>query len=426
MLRLPRVVLAVVGVVMKSLKVRVAVSTAVLAVGAALVVAGPAQAGYSAVNDTTQAADFYTPPSPLPAGKDGDVIRSEPMTVHLGLSAKAQRIMYLTRDAKNQPIAVTGTVLTPNTPWLGLGKRPVIGYAVGTQGLGDQCAASKQLETGLEYEGVYIEGLLMRGYGVVVTDYQGLGTPGEHTYVNRAAQGHAVLDSVRAAQRLPDAGLPADGPVVTFGYSQGGGASASAAELQPTYAPELKLKGAYAGAVPAELKSVGKSLDGSYAVALLGYAVSGLEAAYPDQIDLDQYLNDQGKQLVEQGRKECLVESLALHAFTKSETLTKDGRPVSAYMDEEPFNTLVNEQKLGNRKPSAPVLVLHSTLDDIVPFEQGKQMAKDWCSKGAKVQFKSLELPTHIAAIPNTAPYVFPWLEGVVAGVPQLSNCGTF
>lgn len=410
---------------MKSLKFRVAATTSVLAVAAALIVSGPALAGTESAA-VTPAADFYTPPSPLPAGNDGDVIRSEPMTVHLGLSAKAQRIMYLSRDTHGKQIAVTGTVLTPNMPWAGLGKRSVVGYAVGTQGLGDQCAASKQLETGLEYEGVYIEGLLMRGYGVVVSDYEGLGTPGEHTYVNRAAQGHAVLDSVRAAQRLGAANLPDDGPVATFGYSQGGGASASAAELQPTYAPELKLKGAYAGAVPADLKAVGRSLDGSYAVALLGYAVSGLEAAYPEQIDLDQYLNDAGKQLLASGRKECLVESIALHAFTKSETLTKDGRPVTAYMDEEPFNSLVNDQKLGNRKPSAPTLVLHSSLDDIVPFEQGKQLAKDWCAKGAKVQFQSLSLPTHIVAIPNTAPYVFPWLEGVFSPLPGPSNCGSF
>lgn len=394
-------------------------------VGGAVLVAGPAQAGSS--DENLAAADFYTPPASLPAGQDGDVIRSEAMTVHGGLQAKAQRIMYLTRNTHGEQIAVTGTVLTPHSPWLGLGPRPVIGYAVGTQGLADQCAPSKQLETGLEYEGLYISGLLMRGYGVAVTDYEGLGTPGEHTYVNRAAQGQAVLDSVRAAQRLPAADLPDNGPVATFGYSQGGGASASAAELQPTYAPELKLKAAYAGAVPAELKSVGKSLDGSYAVALLGYAVSGLEAAYPDKIDLSQYLNEKGMQLLEDGRKECLVESLALHAFTKSETLTKDGRPVAAYMDEEPFNSLVNEQRLGNRKPAVPTLVLHSQLDDIVPFEQGRQMARDWCAKGARVQFQSLQLPTHVGAIPNTAPYVFPWLEAALASpLPPPSNCGSF
>lgn len=411
---------------MASLRSRITVIAAVLAAGAAVLVAGPALAGPSAPVQAASAEDFYTPPSPLPAGKDGDVIRSKAVTVHGGLQAKAQRIMYLSRDTHGEPMAVTGTVLTPHQPWLGLGKRPVVGYAVGTQGMGDQCAPSKQLEVGIEYEGLYIAGLLARGYGVVVTDYQGLGTPGLHTYVNRVAQGNAMLDSVRAAQRLPEANLPDDGPVVTFGYSQGGGASASAAELQPTYAPELKLKGAYAGAPPADLKAVGRSLDGSYAATLLGYAVVSLEAAYPDKIDLDDYINERGKQLFEQAKKSCLVDGLLLGAFTQSKDLTKDGRPVSDYMGEEPFDSVVSDQRLGQRKPSAPVLVLHSTLDDIVPFEQGRQMARDWCAKGAKVRFKSLELPTHIGAIPNTAPYVFPWLEAVVAGVPLPSNCGTF
>ncbi|MGH3431830.1 MAG: lipase family protein [Thermocrispum sp.] len=411
---------------MASLKSRVAVVAATLAAGAAVLVAIPAQAGPSPAAPARVAADFYTPPSPLPSGQDGDVIRSEPMLVHAGLQAKAQRIMYLSRDARGEPMAVTGTALTPHTPWIGLGKRPVIGYAVGTQGMADHCAPSKQLEIGIEYEGVYIAGLLARGYGVVVSDYQGLGTPGVHTYVNRTAQGNAVLDSVRAAQRLPAAGLPDDGPVVTFGYSQGGGASASAAELQPTYAPELKLKGAYAGAPPADLKAVGRSLDGSYAATLLGYAVVGLEAAYPEQIDLDDYLNDRGKQLFEQAKNSCLIDGLLLGAFSQSKDLTKDGRPVSEYMDEEPFDSLVTDQQLGKRKPAAPVLVLHSAQDDIVPFEQGRQMAQDWCGRGAKVRFQSLQLPTHVGAIPNTAPYVFPWLESVVAGIPLPSNCGSF
>lgn len=178
--------------------------------------------------------------------------------------------------------------------------------------------------------------------------------------------------------------------------------------------------------MPADLKAVGRSLDGSYAATLLGYAVVSLEAAYPEQIDLDQFLNDKGKQLFEQAKSSCLVDGLLLGAFTQSKDLTLDGRPVSAYMDEEPFNSIVNDQKLGNRKPSAPMLVLHSSLDDIVPFEQGKQMAKDWCAKGAKVQFQSLSLPTHIVAIPNTAPYVFPWLEGIFSPLPGPSNCGSF
>ncbi len=95
--------------------------------------------------------------------------------------------------------------------------------------------------------------MLARGYSVAVTDYEGLGTPGSHTYMARASQAHAVLDVVRAAQRLGNPELVAGGPVALAGYSQGGGASAAAVELAAQYAPELNLKGAYAGAVPADL-----------------------------------------------------------------------------------------------------------------------------------------------------------------------------
>ena len=55
---------------------------------------------------------------------------------------------------------------------------------------------------------------------------------------NQLVQGRAVLDSVRAAQRLNGSGLSAANPVGIVGYSQGGGGAASAAELAAAYAPE--------------------------------------------------------------------------------------------------------------------------------------------------------------------------------------------
>lgn len=339
--------------------------------------------------------------------------------------AKAQRIMYLSTDTHGNPMAVTGTVLTPNSSWLGLGPRPIVGFAVGTQGMGDQCAPSKQLAAGSEYEGAFISGLLERGYGIAVTDYQGLGTPGNHTYVNRAAEANAVLDSIRAAQRLPVADLPDAGPVLTAGYSQGGGASAAAAEVAASYAPELKLKGAYAGAPPADKAAVGRNLDGSHAAALLGYAIIGLDAAYPE-LGIPALLNERGTQLWAQVEKECVVESIALHAFTQSKDLTKDGRPVTAYMDEEPFASTVAEQKLGQRKPAVPALVVHSRVDDIVPYEQGRQMARDWCGRGANVQFRTLTSGTHVGAVPEASSQAFMWMEERFSGFPQFSNCGTF
>lgn len=60
--------------------------------------------------------------------------------------------MYHSRSTAGADIAVTGTVLTPTSAWTGAGPRPVVGFAVGTQGPGPQCAPSKQLSAGSEYE----------------------------------------------------------------------------------------------------------------------------------------------------------------------------------------------------------------------------------------------------------------------------------
>ncbi|MGH3715056.1 MAG: lipase family protein [Micromonosporaceae bacterium] len=410
---------------MKLLRSRILILAAATAIGAAALATGTAQATTATATSRVAAADFYTPPSPLPAGADGDVIRHEPMNFYNGSQATAQRIMYLSRNTHGERIAVTGAILTPRSPWFGIGARPIIGYGVGTQGMGDQCAPSKIMGSFMEYEDTYLSGLLSRGYAIAVTDYEGLGTPGNHTYVNRASEAYALLNVVRAAQRLPAADLPDAGPVATFGYSQGGGASAAAVELAASYAPELKIKGGYAGAPPAELKAVGRSLDGHYAAAFLGYAVISLDTAYPE-LGIPALLNERGTQLFAEVAKECIAESLAKHAFTRSETLTKDGRPVTAYMDEEPFNSRVNEQRIGLRKPAVPTLVLHSSGDDIVPYEQGRQMARDWCARGATVQFTTLSTATHVGAIPETANHVFPWLEQRFAGIPAGGNCGRF
>lgn len=384
----------------------------------------------TATGAAAEPSSFYEPPSPLPAGENGDIIRHEPSEFFLDplravpAQADVQRIMYRSTDTHGDPVAVTGTVLTPHTPWLGKGERPIIGYAVGTQGQGDQCAPSKQLAAGREYEGLFLEGLLTRGYGVAITDYEGLGTPGTHTYANRASQAHAVLDAVRAAQRLDEAGLPDDGPVATSGYSQGGGASAAAAELQADYAPGLDFRGSYAGAVPADLGAVAKFLDGSAYFGFVGYAINGMEAAYPE-LDTDEILNERGERLLDEVEQQCVFETVARYPFTQSATLTEDGRPLSAYLDEEPYASVLAEQRIGNRAPEAPVLVAHSFLDDTVPYEQGRSMARSWCEQGATVQFSTYASPTHVATAGAAFPEAFAFLEARFAGFPARHNCGT-
>ena len=102
--------------------------------------------------------EFYTTPIPLPNGRPGDLIRSEPMRLVYepsgelgGWMARGTRIMHLSNDSRGKPNAVTGTYLEPDRPWPGTGPRPLIAYAPGTQGQGDQCAPSRAFPQGIHF-----------------------------------------------------------------------------------------------------------------------------------------------------------------------------------------------------------------------------------------------------------------------------------
>lgn len=368
---------------------------------------------------------FYEAPAVLPS-TNGAVIRSEKVDFLLdpldatSLVRNANRVLYRTTNRTGKAIAVSGTVLVPRSPWIGVGSRPVIGYAPGTQGMADRCAPSRLFSEGIEYEGIGIEGLLQRGYAVAMPDYEGLGTVGVHTYMDRVSQGRATLDAVRAAQRLAGTGLSATSPVGLMGYSQGGGAAASAVELAPTYAPELRLKGAVVGAVPADLARVATNLDGGLFSAFAFFALRGLAASH--DLDLSPYLNEAGRAAMDDVEQDCVFD-LFDHAFTKSKDLSANGQPMSELMKQQPFASIIESQRIGTIRPTVPVLVTHSALDDTIPYGVGKAMARSWCGKGANVYFSTNLAPAHVGGMVPHIAEALPFFEARFAGLPQLSNC---
>ncbi len=368
---------------------------------------------------------FYQAPATLPPA-DGDIVRSEPIRYLLDpagvtdVAFDSTRILYRSTNRTGEPHAVSGSVLVPEAPWIGPGRRPVIGYAVGTQGVGDTCAPSRLFSESIEYEALFMAGLLARGYALAVTDYEGLGTAGMHTYMDRVSQGHAVLDAVRAAQRLPGSGLTATSPVGFYGYSQGGAAAASAAELAASYAPELKVKGSVVGAVPADLTALPGAIDGSLWAEFTWFAIAGLSASY--DVDMAGYLNDAGAKMFAEISDDCVFD-LFNAAFTDSREFTADGSNLEELIGVEPFRSMIADQRIGRIRPSAPVLVSHSLLDDIVPHRVGKQLATDWCDRGAKVRLSTNATPLHVGGMLNNATEVYGFFEARFAGLPATSSC---
>ncbi|MDX6429392.1 MAG: hypothetical protein QOE54_1758 [Streptosporangiaceae bacterium] len=359
--------------------------------------------------------DFYTPPSPLPAGPPGGIIRSRAVTSPTA-SAKAWQILYRSADAGGTPIAISGTVLVPTAAYAG--DRPLIAYAAGTQGWGDQCAPSREMASKSFDEQFAVDNLLAKGWAVVVTDYPGLGTPGTELYNVGVAEGYAVLDSLRAARDLPGTGLSRTTQVAIEGYSQGGGTAGWAAQQQPAYAPDLRLVGVAAGGIPANLQAVAQNINGSPFFAFLAGTAAGFDAAYP-ALGMSGYLTDAGKTALQRLSGMCQTEALLTYAGKRIEDYTI-GRVNP--MNNADWKAVLDANNLGGTRPGAPILQYHGLLDEVIPPASEQALHRTYCSMGVatRLNFYPGDHPvTQVLAQSD----VGAWIADRIAGKTPPRNC---
>ncbi|MEV7420568.1 lipase family protein [Streptomyces sp. NPDC089919] len=353
------------------------------------------------------------------AGAPGDLVSVEPSAFHplpgQWTNTRAWKVHYRSTTADGAPDVVSGTVIVPQDGRTG--PRPLVTYAVGTVGLGDSCAPSANFPRGTALEANLIQQLTLRGWAVAVTDYEGLGTPGVHTYTVGPSAGHAMLDVARAAQRLPGAGLSADGPVGIMGYSQGGQASSWAAELAASYAPELKVKGTATGGVPADLRAVADFNDGSYGSGLIFMAAAGQDAAFPE-LRLDSYLTPAGRALVDFFKDNCVAIDAGIGSFKKISDLTTVNP-----LDRPDWQARLDQSKLGRRAPAAPVYQYHALADELIPYAVDRTLRADWCARGAAVHWETILLGEHVSGVITQSVAAGNWLADRFAGRPERGNC---
>ncbi|ADD40621.1 lipase family protein [Stackebrandtia nassauensis] len=228
---------------------------------------------------------------------------------------QAFRIHYQGMGYRGRPRLISGSVFipagaAPATGW------PVVGYAHGTCGLADKTAPSRTGFFRLERE--FLSGWLRAGFAVAATDYEGLGTPGPHPYLDGVAAADDIVDAVRAARQLD---APVDDQWFAVGYSQGGHAALHAAAMATQYAPELRFNGTAALAPVSYLR---EQVDAKTALAdgpvsaILPFILVGLRAKHP-HFDCRDHLDDMGDELADLAERGSLVE-----LFKATKGLTND------------------------------------------------------------------------------------------------------
>lgn len=351
---------------------------------------------------------FYVPPAGYEQTTPGTILRQRSVTVTgLGIPIPVRSTQFLVRssDAHDRPVAVASTLMVPLTPYPGV--RPLLSYQQAIDSLGDQCNPSYTLRTGTMQEMALLAQGLMRGWAVVTTDFQGP----RNAYGAGRMAGHAVLDGIRAARTQVG-----NVPVGMWGYSGGGQATAWAAELAPSYAPELPLVGAAEGGVPADLTSVITKVDGTVFSGVVLAAVFATAREYPSLLTL---LNDEGKATAERIADMCQAELAVTLAGRRLNEFTTSSDPLATPVAQ----AVLADNALGGRAPVTPVFLFHAYFDQLIPVEVGRQLKADYCAGGTKVLYYEDYVTEHIGLDITAAPLAVSYLADRFAGRPAPSSC---
>ncbi|MDN8249260.1 alpha/beta fold hydrolase [Acinetobacter baumannii] len=214
-----------------------------------------------------------TNPSGTPTNNiQNPVVKVEAYTsTNLGsVAAESSILTYKMLGQSGQEVQATSLVFTPNTP-PPVGGWPIVVWAHGTTGVADVCAPSKAALADSTKD--LISKLLAAGYVVVAPDYEGLGTPGIHPFLNVKSEAFSITDAVVATRNyLSQRNLLTSKKWVTVGHSQGGHAALGAAQYASR--AQLEYKGTVAVAPASNLGFILIAGEQSVANATLDQKIS--------------------------------------------------------------------------------------------------------------------------------------------------------
>ncbi|KZZ92816.1 Lipase, secreted [Moelleriella libera RCEF 2490] len=336
------------------------------------------------------------------------------------------QILYRTSDNFGNATATVATILVPYNADYG----KLLSYQVAEDAADVNCAPSYvfQFEAsdsgkfgtiGTQTELLLIDAALEEGWVVISPDYEG---PHATFLANRAA-GHAVLDGIRAALGSQGVtGIRHDARVGIQGYSGGSFASIFAAELQPTYAPELKIAGAALGGVVPDILNAMNAMNRHAAAGLIASGINGLANAYPElrKVISDQILPEYSEAF-RQASKQCLVANIIDYAFADLFSQVKDSQVIF----QEPAKSIMKDNSAGQATPRIPLFIYKPIHDEVSPIADTDKLVEQYCADGASVEYVRDFISEHVSLAVTGAPMSFSWMKRVLNGEQPRKGCST-
>lgn len=368
------------------------------------------------------------------------------------------QVLYRTTNGLNQPVVNATSILVGAHP---NGQAVMDGLAY--DATDPLLSPSVSLHNDLDVRGVFIAGLaggipgiakslkswkyldpfkqlVDEGYTVIIPD-----TEGETAdFALGAEEGMTTLDAIRAALTVPASGLNDSSRVAMIGYSGGAIAADWAAQLAPSYAPDVnrRLVGAAFGGLLISPANNVVYINKQLAAGIAPLALAGMARGYA--IDPDPYLNNTGLAVFDRVSNDGIADAIAHYLFQDISTwlLPQYQQLWNNYVDYHAslsgvpaIQTLVNNTDAGLQPtPTIPLYFMQGSRgitlgnftgqpgDGIMLASDARSLVQQFCQSNPMVEYVE---PAHN----HTQTYIdwqkgaLPWIRDRFAGIPAPGNC---
>jgi pimeloyl-ACP methyl ester carboxylesterase len=261
-----------------------------------------------------------------------------------------------------------------------------------------------------------VAALVKKGYAVTLADYQGLGMPGVHPYLEPRTAAFNVIDSVRAIRELyPDV----SDRWLAVGGSQGGQAAWAANELNEFYGGGLDLVGTVAVAPPLDMSPLAQmAYDGTLntgQLALTPMLFTSLEETRPD-FPVARFLHGKALEL-RYSAIGCTLDAQRMRIQITSD----DVRP-ETQEDADMLRDILRTEALPQRPLTVPMLVVNGLNDlQVLPSWVSTAILRS-CRLGGQIAHYPVPDGGHNNLLADQK-FVEEWSADRFAGKPAPSNC---
>lgn len=382
---------------------------------ASVAAAYPASLPQAGTVPPSQDPFYHDAPLNLADLQHGDIIDYRSVTLPKLLPAnQAWQIKFRSENTFGKPTYAITTLVIPELA----DKSKLVTVAPWEDASYQNCAPSYYMTSNADLGNDLIDFaefysmFLSRGWVLNYPDHQGP----NNSFAAGHLEGKITLDSIRAIKKFTDVSkMPENFQNAMYGYSGGTIPVGWAAELQPTYAPELNISIAVTGGNIVNLRSLFGHINGGLFAGYIVPGILGLASEYTNVWDvLWKFFRPEAAGKFLKGLSMCMIGDLTTYWF---DDIIKKFFNSDKFLDDPTISQVLQDTSQGHNIPKIPRFIFQGVLDEIQDIKSVDAFVESYCAGGADVEYERSALTGHVLLLVTRAPLALSKIDMAFRGI---------